>query len=289
MNRPSNNELHLRSNYTEIDGHRIHYLDEGRGETILIVHGIPEWSMIYADLVKELSDTHRCIIPDHLGFGFSDKKHAADLSPKAHAARLLAFIDKLGLNNIHLVVHDFGGPIGMGALVQNPTLFTSLSISNTWLWNLQNTSEGKMLKMMQGALGKWLYLKYGFSVKFMAKNGFADKSVFNSVKYIFMQVHNTAADRFANYQLMLEMYNSGPWFDEVLSKLKKTNIPGEITWGMKDKFFTKEDHLTRWRKEFPAYGVKELATSGHFPQVESPKEMAGYIREFVKRNTKMPA
>ena len=284
MSKPSTTKLPLNSNFISVAGHRLHYFDEGKGDTILIVHGIPEWSMIYADLVKELSATHRCIIPDHLGFGFSNKDRNADLSPRAHSARLLEFIKNLGLKNIHLVVHDYGGPIGIGALVQQPELFASLSISNTWLWNLQQTKEGRTLKMMQGMLGKWLYLHYGFSVKFMARNGFADKTVFNSAKDLFMRVHRTPEERYANYQLMLEMYNSGPWFDEIQDKLKQTAIPGEITWGMKDKFFTPGNHLARWREEFPSYAVKELPASGHFPQVEASKEMAGHIRNFANRN-----
>ena len=120
MSKPSTTKLPLNSKFISVAGHRLHYFDEGKGDTILIVHGIPEWSMIYADLVKELSATHRCIIPDHLGFGFSNKDRNADLSPRAHSARLLEFIKNLGLKNIHLVVHDYGGPIGIGALVQQP-------------------------------------------------------------------------------------------------------------------------------------------------------------------------
>ena len=77
MSKPSTTKLPLNSKFISVAGHRLHYFDEGKGDTILIVHGIPEWSMIYADLVKELSATHRCIIPDHLGFGFSIKDRNA--------------------------------------------------------------------------------------------------------------------------------------------------------------------------------------------------------------------
>ena len=103
----------------------MHYFDEGAGPVILFVHGIPEWSMTYSKMIEELSSSFRSIVPDHLGFGLSDKRIDIDLKPAAHSARLLQFIERLGLSNIHLVVHDFGGPIGIGALAQKPELFSS--------------------------------------------------------------------------------------------------------------------------------------------------------------------
>lgn len=239
------------SHFCNIDGHRIHYLDEGHGETILLVHGIPEWSMLYAGLVKQLSRTHRCIVPDHLGFGLSDLDNKADLTPAAHASRLVNFIEQLKLSDIHLVVHDYGGPIGIGALVAQPKLFKSLTITNTWLWNLAGTNAAKGLALMNGWFGKWLYLSYGFSVKFMAKNAFAQKSCYRKNRETFMQAHHTEAQRFANYKLMLEMLGSSSYFDESLKRLHQTPIKAQIIWGVKDKFFPAKEYLARWKMSFP--------------------------------------
>jgi pimeloyl-ACP methyl ester carboxylesterase len=263
------------SKYVTVGGHRMHYLEEGKGKTILIVHGIPEWSMLYSGLIKELGKSHRCIVPDHLGFGLSDKDRYADLSPAGHAKRLLAFIDALQLKDIHLVVHDYGGPIGIGALVQQPGLFKSLSISNTWLWSLNDTAAGKGLQMMSGVIGKWLYLNYGFSVKFMAKNGFADKRKYEEVKDIFMYPHQTKEERYANYQLMLHMLQSAAFFSDVLKRLKTLELPVEIIWGMKDKFFD-ASYLKRWQDELPQASIKEILGVAHFPQVEDTATMGRY-------------
>lgn len=275
-----NIESPFKSNYIQVDGYAMHYLDEGAGENIVIVHGIPEWSMIYAELIQELSPNYRCIVPDHLGFGLSDKPKTIELTPQAHAKRLLKCIEQLGLRDVNLVVHDYGGPIGIGALTENPSLFKSLTLSNTWLWNLQHTPSAKILKMMSGALGKWLYLNYGFSVKFMAKKGFVDQHTFNRAKPIFWQAHQTKQDRYANYQLMLEMLKSGNYFDTSLEKLKKLDIPIEIIWGMKDKFFT-DEYLENWKRLLPAATINAIEEVGHFPQYEAPQKMAAYIRRFV--------
>ena len=212
-------QLLVGSSYIGIEGSKMHYLDVGQGPVLLFVHGIPEWSMTYALMIAELSGSFRCIVPDHLGFGLSDKSFDLELKSSDHSRRLLAFIEALELNNINLVVHDFGGPIGIGSLVQRPELFLSLTVCNTWLWDLSQTRTGKILKKMQGALGRWLYLSYGFSVKFMAANGFADKKQFKLWKDTFMYPHQTRLDRYANYQLMLEMLNSGAWYDACLEKL----------------------------------------------------------------------
>jgi len=278
VNKPA---IPFQSNYIEINGCRMHYFDEGKGDVILFAHGIPEWSMTYAKLINELSTNYRCIIPDHIGFGLSDKTDKLPLTPKAHAERLLQFIDKLQLKDINLVVHDFGGPIGMGALVLQPGLFHTLTISNTWLWSLVGTKVGDGLKMMQDFVGKWLYLSYGFSVKYMAKNAFANKKDFDAVRDIFMYPYQTKADRYANYQLMLEMLNSGAYYDECLARLKQLNMPVQIVWGMKDKFFPHSDYLERWKKELPQASIKLLPDSGHFPQIETPRAFAGAIKEIA--------
>jgi pimeloyl-ACP methyl ester carboxylesterase len=268
----------FRRHYTETEGKRMHYLDEGSGPIVLFAHGIPEWSMTYAKLIAELSMDFRCVIPDHIGFGLSEKTMDIDFTPKAHARRLLQFIKNLGLKDIQLVVHDLGGSIGLGALVAEPQLFSSVIICNSFLWDLKGTAAGKGLKLMQGTLGKWLYLNYGFSVKFMAKNAFADKTDFATVKEIFMHAHQTKLDRYANYRLMLEMLNSGAWYDECLADLKTIDLPFQLVWGMKDKFFSANEYLERWKKELPAAKVTVIQDSGHFPQIERPKELAEIIK-----------
>jgi pimeloyl-ACP methyl ester carboxylesterase len=267
--------------YASVEKYKIHYLDEGNGDVILFVHGIPEWSLLYVDIIKMLSKSYRCIVPDHLGFGYSDKDSAAILTPEAHAERLCAFIDHMQLKDIHLVVHDYGGPIGMGALIKKPELFRTLTICNTWLWDLSNATTGKRLRLMQGAIGKWLYLRYGFSVKVMSKNAFADKKTFIRTKNVFMYPHQTETDRFATYQLMLEMLNSGGYFDYVLNSLRTLDISSQLVWGMKDPFFSANDFLCRWKTELPDARIVEIPDSGHFPHIESPEQMAEVISEFV--------
>lgn len=90
-------EYPFKSNYITINGKMMHYIDEGEGDIILMVHGTPAWSFLYRNLVKELSKTHRCIVPDHLGFGLSEKSKEINSSAPQLAANLEVFINQLGL------------------------------------------------------------------------------------------------------------------------------------------------------------------------------------------------
>jgi pimeloyl-ACP methyl ester carboxylesterase len=272
----------MASHFVRISGKQIHYLNEGKGPIILFVHGIPEWCACYTDVVVELRKRYRCIVPDLTGFGLSEKDSSADLGPEAHSARLLAFIRGLKLERIHLVVHDYGGPIGLGALLQQPELFASVTISNTWLWSLQGSAAEKPLKAMQGALGRWLYLRYGFSVKFMAKNGFADKQLFREkARDMLISVHRTHEERYANYQLMLEMLRSSAYFDSCFGKLQQLSLQGQFIWGMKDRFFLPDVYLSRWMSAFPSFEVHRANGSGHFPHMEAAGFFAERISDFI--------
>ena len=116
-------------------GHRLHYLDEGEGEgaPILMLHGNPTWSFLYRKLILAMREEARCIAPDHLGCGLSDKPphpgFTYDLA--SHLENLREFLDQLGVDKVRLVVHDWGGAIGFGAFRDQPERVESIVILNT--------------------------------------------------------------------------------------------------------------------------------------------------------------
>jgi len=138
-------EYPFNSNYFNVNGHQMHYIDEGQGETILFIHGTPSWSFDFRNVIKSLSKNYRCIAIDHIGFGLSDKPEFYDYSTQNHSWTLEKFVLYLGLNNINLVVHDFGGPIGLDFAIRNSQLIKRITVLNSWLWS----SEGdpKYLKL----------------------------------------------------------------------------------------------------------------------------------------------
>lgn len=113
-------EYPFRHHYADLRNGKMHYVDEGKGDVILFVHGTPSWSFLYRNYIKTFSADYRCIAIDHIGFGLSEKSESFVGSPQEHARNLSEFIRKLELQNITLVVHDFGGPIGLAAAMDNP-------------------------------------------------------------------------------------------------------------------------------------------------------------------------
>ena len=123
--------------YLEVDGLRMHYVDEGPadGPVALMVHGMPTWSYLYRSIIPVMRDAgYRCIALDHIGFGRSDKvTDPAWYDIARHTANLAHLVETLDLRDITLFVQDWGGPIGLAQVVTSPSRFSRLVIMNTWL------------------------------------------------------------------------------------------------------------------------------------------------------------
>ena len=113
---------------------RLHYIDEGAGRPIVFVHGNPVWSFMYRNQIKALSADHRCIAPDHIGFGLSDKPREWTYLPSQHAANLEALLEPMDLHDLTLVVGDWGGPIGIAYALRHSERVRAVVASNTWMW-----------------------------------------------------------------------------------------------------------------------------------------------------------
>ena len=99
---------------------RLHYLDEGAGEAVLMLHGNPTWSFFYRNIIRELRDSFRCVAPDHIGCGLSSKPQRYGYRLSDHIENLATLVDSLNLESFHLIVHDWGGPIGMALAERMP-------------------------------------------------------------------------------------------------------------------------------------------------------------------------
>ena len=162
--------------FLRLDAGNMHYIDEGEGEIILFVHGTPTWSFLYRDFIKEFSKEYRCIAIDHIGFGMSDKPNLVPGTPEWHSQNLSQFIKKLDLQNITLVVHDFGGPIGLATGIEHSERIKKVVLFNSWLWATDQKKDAQKIdKTINSWLGKFLYLNMNFSPKVLLKNGFANK------------------------------------------------------------------------------------------------------------------
>ena len=124
-------------NYFDIDGLRMHYIDEGPADApvALLMHGMPTWSYLYRTMIPQLlTSGYRCVAPAHIGFGRSDKVTVPDWYNIArHTTNITRLVTHLNLNNITLFVQDWGGPTGLAQYALMPQRFSRLVIMNTWL------------------------------------------------------------------------------------------------------------------------------------------------------------
>jgi haloalkane dehalogenase len=124
------------SRFVELDGNVVHYVDEGSGPILLLLHGNPVWSFVYRDVIAELRGRFRCIAVDLPGFGLSSGGPEYRYLAQDHADLLVSFIEALDLSKVTLVGHNWGGPLGLYAAEQRPARFVRLIVSNTWAWAL---------------------------------------------------------------------------------------------------------------------------------------------------------
>ncbi|MFO0710309.1 MAG: alpha/beta fold hydrolase [Sandaracinus sp.] len=265
----------------ETSAGRMAYLDEGPRDAapILVVHGTPTWSFEHRELVRLLSPHHRVIVPDHLGFGLSNKPEDASLlTPAAHAARLRALVEHLDLRDVALVVHDFGGPIGLPLALEGSRV-ARVVIMNTWMWSIaRDPSVARIDRVIRGPLGRFLYLTLNVSPKTLLPSVLGDRSLLTPP----LHAHYLApfADRGARaslYALACALGGAGAYYESLWAKRDAlAAMPVSIVWGMKDPAF-QASHLAVWTEAFPHAEVTRLAEVGHFPAEEDPLAVARVI------------
>ena len=267
-------------NYLSVDGAQLHYIDEGQGEVILFVHGTPSWSFEFRNVIKYLSKKYRCIALDHIGFGLSDKPAGYDYSIQNHTATLLKLINHLQLNQFTMLVHDFGGIIGLAAAEQIPEKISKLIILNTWCRSIQDEPEYKKMKGILGSpLMPFLYRYFNFSAKYILPAAFGERSRLTpEVHQQYLKPFGNASERNGTVAFAKSLLRDQDYYESIgkmLPVLK--NKPVLIIWGMKDAFIT-EKHLLWMQEQFPIAEVVKYEDAGHFV-LEEKSVVAGPVIE----------
>jgi haloalkane dehalogenase len=259
--------------YFNLKAGRMHYVDEGQGRPMVLVHGTPTWSFLYRHMVKELSPHYRCIAPDHLGFGLSDKPPHLDYRPRDLAANLRTLIDDhLGLEDITLVVHDFGGPIGLSYAIERPENVHSLVLFNTWMWSRQHEPSIKWaVKFFASPPGKFLYTRLNISPRWLIPSVMGERRKLTpNIHQHYIAPFPQAADRCAMWMFTRHMIDESDWYAQLWQQRQRiADKPALLLWGLKDPFFNQQ-HLENWRELLPQATVQTFPGAGHLVQEEAP-------------------
>lgn len=271
--------------YFDVDSHQLHYVDEGQGPTILFVHGTPSWSFDYRHLIRKLSADFRCIAIDLMGFGLSDKPKNYDYSTPTHVQVLAQFIEHLGLSDLHLVLHDFGGVIGMAYALDRPRQIKSITLFNSWLWDASKEPEFQQsAKILRSPLLPFLYLRLNFSPRFLIPKSFHDaKNLSKEVHRHYTKVFGKASERHGTLAFARSLLHDQQWFGSLWQKVHRlSDKPIHFIWGMQDPFVSPK-YLDKYASAFSKAQVLELKDCGHFPQEEKKEEVVKAVSSFLRK------
>lgn len=263
------------------DAGSMSYLDEGRGQAVVLCHGTPSWSFEWRNVIRELSKTHRVIAPDHLGFGLSDKpRDASILHPRDHAQRLASLLEGLDVRDAILVGHDFGGPIGVGALLRQRARFRGLVLSNTWIWSMADRSDVRRAsRVVASWFGRLLYLGLNASARWIVPSVFGDRRLLTkAIHRQYLAPLDSWHARIAPWKLGVELAGSGAFYDELWSQRGAlADLEIAIVWGDADPTF-RQPELERLQRAFPRASVQRLDGVGHFTAEEAPAAIVAAVR-----------
>ena len=260
------------------------YVDEGAGEPLLFVHGTPSWSFEWRHVIRALCVSHRCVAPDLLGFGLSDRPRDFPYTPEAHAREIDAFVDTIGLRDFTLVVHDFGGPIALPLALERRGIVRRVVVLNSWMWSLAtDPAMACAARLLGGRVGRLLYEMVNLSPRLIMPAAYSDKK--KLTREIHQQYLAPFPDRWSRgavlWTLARSLLASGAHYEKLWARRDRLrDIPVLLIWGCRDPAFTPTS-LARWREAVPHASVVELPV-GHWPQEEAPDDVVKALRRFMK-------
>jgi pimeloyl-ACP methyl ester carboxylesterase len=279
------------SQFAEIGGQRMHYLDEGRGPTLLLVHGNPTWSFHWRELIVGLRPKHRLVAPDHIGCGLSDKPQSYNYRLAQHIDNLVQLIETLNLCEITLLAQDWGGAIGLGAALRVPDRFSRFVLFNTAAF--RSTRETKIpwrIRICRTLLlgtfavrGLNAFVRAALRMA-VAKRDRLTPAVRAGITAPYdTWAHRVAIDRFVRDIPISRRHPSYATLAEIEHNLSRlADKPFQFIWGMRDWCFTPA-FLDRFIGFFPSAEVHRFEDAGHWVVEDAHERIVSLIERFIAR------
>lgn len=275
--------------YAALNGVRIHFVDEGRGEPVVLLHGDPTWGYLYRRFIPALSRRRRCIVPDHMGMGKSD----TPTSPVPyrlchHIANLEALMLELALTDITLVLHDWGGPVGLGVATRHPERIKRLVLMNTWAsapW--PGAPFPRLLEIIRSERGERFVLeRNGYLEPALLGTTYHPERLTKNVMAAYRAPFPTPESRLALlcWSRDIPVVETDPSYAEMkgiedgLARFGRH--PVLLIWGMRDPVLP-ESVFHWWQRLYPQAVSYEIGDASHFLHEDAPEEVVGRIETFL--------
>jgi cis-3-alkyl-4-acyloxetan-2-one decarboxylase len=281
------------SHFLDRRGLKLHYLDEGAGDPVVMLHGNPTWSYYFRNLVTALCGRFRCIVPDHIGCGLSDKPQPPryDYSLDSRVADLTVLLDELGVReNVTLVLHDWGGMIGMAWAARHDKAVRRLVILNTAAFPMPKAKRFPFRLWLgrNTRLGAWLIRSRNLFARHAANVGVQGKPLPPDVREWYLKPYDSWENRIAVLKFVqtIPLEPTDPGFaivaDTAAALHRFVDIPALICWGMKDFVFSHE-FLEEWERQLPNAEVHRFADAGHYILEDAADEVIPLVEQFLSR------
>jgi haloalkane dehalogenase len=279
------------SRFHDLGNGRLHYVDEGSGPPVVLVHGTPTWSFEWRHVIAGLRAEARLIAPDHLGFGLSGRPVDAGYRPEDHAARFRAFIDAVcPAGPLTLVVHDFGGPIALDWALDHPGRLAHLVVVNSWMWSFDDDpSMTRKARFAGSAIGRWMYRRLNASQRLIMPSAYGDRRRLTpQVHQQYLQVFPDADSRErVLFALAQSMLGSRGFFDGLWQRRARlADVDVHLVWGIRDSAFP-PSMLARWEAAAPHARATRIDDAGHWPHEEAPEAVIQALRRALAAPTRV--
>jgi len=277
------------SHYLQLDGHRYHYLDEGRGETLLLVHGNPTWSFYWRELVLRLRSNYRVIVPDHIGCGLSAKPRDYPYRLAQHVQNLDRLTRELDLRGVTLLSHDWGGAIGLGVATADPSRFARFVMFNTAAFRSQRMPR-RIRLCRTPLLGRIAVQGLNLFARAALRMAVSHRERMTpAIRAGLLAPYDSWANRRAVFRFIQDIpldpkhssYATLKDIEQRLVKLEKH--PWMFVWGMQDWCFTPR-FLDRFLEFFPKAEVHRLADAGHYVIEDAHERIVLLVEEFIQKH-----
>ncbi|MDQ0878620.1 haloalkane dehalogenase [Paenibacillus sp. V4I3] len=266
----------------------IHYVDEGQGPVILLLHGNPTWSYLYRNVIKELSGECRLIALDYPGLGMSRAPSDYGYTPKEHSEAVTEFIRRLDLKDFVLVVQDWGGPIGFNYAVRHRENLRGVVVMNTWAWPATLPAM-KLFSFAMGGwpFGYWLQTRRNFFAKKIVPHGiYHSDKITDILRKAYTDPFPTPKSRKPTWVFPRQIRKARPWLAEIEAKLPVlSNLPAQILWGMKDSAGFPPEEMAKWQGYLKSNETESLDDASHYVQEDRPDRVVASIRRVLERTS----
>ncbi|MEM7466038.1 MAG: alpha/beta fold hydrolase [Pseudomonadota bacterium] len=285
----------FKPNFTDAPGFRMHYVDEGRGEPILCIHGEPMWGYLYRKFIPPLSETNRVVVPDHMGFGKSETPQDRVYTLKTHVENLIVLVDQLELDEMTLVIQDWGGPMGGALLATMPDRIKRVFVMNTVVYPFCDVTP-YFEQFMQSDWFRFINsdahepvlknLRYT-ALSILKLMGFQDGAIITD-EWVraYSAPFDTPEECIGAIEFPLDIATGRfPYLDapdeELVEKVRQK--PAMLANGMQDRAVPPEISIGMFKQAFGNQPVVELSNAGHFCQEDAPEILIALLQEFIQR------